>query len=34
MVVRRTKDVGGRVGWVRHGLHVCGGGLSCEVSVF
>ena len=30
----RTSDVGGRVGLVRHGWHVCGGCLSCEVSVF
>ena len=29
-----TSDVGGRVGLVRHGWHVCGGCLSCEVSVF
>ena len=27
-------DVGGRVGLVRQGWHVCGGCLSCEVSVF
>ena len=28
MVVRRTKDVGGRAGLVNSGLHVCGGCIS------
>ena len=33
MIYICTSDVGGRVGLVRHGWHVCGGCLSCEVSV-
>ena len=33
-IIPATSDVGGRVGLVRHGWHVCGGCLSCEVSVF
>ena len=33
-IIDLTSDVGGRVGLVRHGWHVCGGCLSCEVSVF
>ena len=34
LTLTTTSDVGERVGLVRHGWHVCGGCLSCEVSVF